>query len=273
MASRRRLATWAVGAARRINCRRAMLRAMLLVVVFPSYSTAAVLFDGQLATPPDSQGWSFITSPLSGALATEAPSVGWTTLDTRGRRSDSAGYLSYGHPDIGVLDRSLGFTLSIDLKLIDETHVSANRAGFSVLVVTNDLKAIELGFWQNQIWAQNDSPLFTHGESATFLTTSGFVHYDLTVAGSAYALKASGVPILTGSLRDYSAFGQPYSAPNLVFLGDNTSSASAAAQIARVELTNVPEPASWSLLALAIGISVPVSVRQRTFGVIPLQSD
>lgn len=256
MPSRWRPVNWTLYLGRRFNSGKIASVAVYVLVLIPSLSSAAVLFDGQLGTPPDSQGWNFITSPLSGALATESATVGWTTLDTRGRRTDSAGYPSFSHPGVGVLDRNSGFTLSIDLKLLAETHVSTNRAGFSVLIVTNDLKAIELGFWTNQIWAQTDSPLFTHGESAAFSTTSAFVRYDLKITGSTYTLNAAGSPILTGPLRDYSSFGFPYSVQNLVFFGDDTSSASAAIQIARVELNSVPEPGSCLLLGMAIGVVV-----------------
>ena len=248
---------------------RALLPVICLIILLPATSSAGFLFDGQLGTVPSSQGWLFITSPLTGALATQTASVGWTTLDTRGRRSDSAGYPSFGHPEIGVLDRTLGFTLSFDLKLIAESHTSVNRAGFSIIATADDLKAIEIGFWQNQVWAQNDSPLFTHGESATFNTTASFVEYDLHILGNAYELSANGNPILTGLLRDYSSFGFPYDIPNFVFMGDDTSSASAAVQIARVELITVPEVGSFSFLGTAIGICLLVGFCRRRTRAIP----
>ncbi|MBX9656325.1 hypothetical protein K2Y11_22125, partial [bacterium] len=204
------------------------LLAFCLMGVIPASSLGAVLFDGQLGTAPSAQGWFFITDPLSGALSTQTPFAGWTTLDTRGQRTESAGYPSFGHPGIGTLDRSLGFTLSFDIKLIAETHVSTNRAGFSIIAIANDLKGVEVSFWQNQIWVQNDSPLFTHGESVAFNTTTAFVDYDLSFLGNNYQIKANGNTILSGSLRDYSSFGFPYSVPNFVFMGDDTSAASAA---------------------------------------------
>ena len=37
----------------------------------------------------------------------------------------------------------------------------------------SDLKAVEFGFWSNQIFLQSDTPLFTHtAESANFNTTA-----------------------------------------------------------------------------------------------------
>lgn len=240
------------------------LLAFCLMGVVPASSPGAVLFDGQLGTAPSAQGWFFITDPLSGALSTQTAFAGWTTLDTRTQRTESAGYPSFGHPGIGTLDRSLGFTLSFDIKLIAETHVSTNRAGFSIIAIANDLKGVEVSFWQNQIWVQNDSPLFTHGESVAFNTTAAFVDYDLRFLGNSYQLKADGNTILSGSLRDYSSFGFPYSVPNFVFMGDDTSAASAAVQIARVELVKVPELGSTPLISVA-GIALTLIKYRRRF--------
>jgi hypothetical protein len=71
-----------------------------------------------------------------------------------------------------------------------------------------------------------------------------------------YVLRANGTTILTGPIRDYTAFaGFPdvYETPNFLFLGDDTSSASAVAGIRQVILVQPPSlrqisPAvvSWS---------------------------
>lgn len=242
-----------------------IILALCLLGISPLSASAAVLFDGQLGTAPSAQNWFFITDPLSGALSTQTAFSGWTTLDTRAQRTESAGYPSFGHPGVGTLDRSLGFTLSFDIKLIAETHVSTNRAGFSLIAIASDLKGVEVSFWQNQIWVQNDSPLFTHGESVAFNTTAGFVDYDLSFLGNSYLLKADGNTILSGSLRDYSSFGFPYSVPNFIFMGDDTSAASAAVQIGRVELVKVPELRSFSFLAMAGGIVLLKMLRRGSF--------
>lgn len=210
-----------------------------------------VLFDGSLATLPTAQGWLYLTDPFP-ASATQAAGGGLTTLDTTPVRADSAGYFSYIHPLVGTLDRFAGFSLSFDMRLLSESHVSTNRAGFSALVVTQDLKAIELGFWTNRVWAQKDSPLFTQGEGAALDTTAALVRYDLTILGANYSLAANGAPLLSGALRDYSSFGVPYSVPSYFFLGDDTSSASAKVQIARIELAAVPEASSLALATFAV---------------------
>ncbi len=185
-------------------------------------------------------------------------------------QAGSAGYSNYDtflpiplNTNFPVLDRTKGFTLSFDLKINSESHSSDDnsdgkddRAGFSVIVVTSDnSKAIELGFWGNRIWAQeggaNVQPvpntartLFTQAEGVDYNTQSALTRYDLKVKGNTYELFAAGgtTAILTGSLRDYTAFPatglpyDPYERTNFVFMGDNTTSAQADVNLGRVEL-------------------------------------
>jgi hypothetical protein len=66
--------------------------------------------------------------------------------------------------------------------------------------------------------------------------------------------------VLSGGLRNYSAFSgpiNPYILPNFVFLGDNTSSASATVELGPIvlqsDLLSVPEPGlSWIPVVLAV---------------------
>jgi len=65
------------------------------------------------------------------------------------------------------------------------------------------------------------------------------------------------IGLLNGPLRDYSAFSgpiDPYETPDFLFLGDDTTSAQAGVQIARVALpfAVVPEPGTLGLLAAAL---------------------
>lgn len=245
---------------------------------------AAVLYDPTLGGGSQTladQGWLFPSG--TGAAVTATPSG--TLLDTMANRSIQAGYSTHNpifktpvHPSAPVLDRSAGFVLSFDLALAVEDHDpnkddngdgKHDRAGFSVLVVTSDLRAIELGFFAsdfpnnpNGIWAQADAPLFTQAEGAdvTLAPVGTMVRYHLTILGNQYSLRAETTPgsTLTGSLRDYTAwpgipvppFGtfDPYDTANLIFFGDDTTSAGAVATIGRIEITPVPEPGSLALL-------------------------
>jgi PEP-CTERM motif len=150
-----------------------------------------------------------------------------------------------------VLNRTNGYSLNFELQVNAEAHQNNDRAGFSVILISQDLFGIELGFWTNEIWAQSGAA-FTHAEGAAFNTTAQLVPYELRVAGGNYALFASGSQILAGVLRDYSAFGSPYNLGSFVFLGDDTSSAGADVLVGTVSVSDVPEPATWALLGCAL---------------------
>ncbi|AFY32911.1 DUF4347 domain-containing protein [Calothrix sp. PCC 7507] len=242
------------------------------------------LYNGSLGGTPNTQGWLQFgaTPPVTIPFVGTVPVGGTQTnngVETKlvSTQLGGAGYSNYNgglpiplNPAFPVLDRNQGFTLSFDLKINTESHSSddngdgiQDRAGFSVIVVTSDnTKAIELGFWGDEIWAQNDGPntatgpsktLFTHSatERVSYDTKSALTRYDLKIQGDTYYLFAAGgtTPILTGSLRNYTAFDHtkagpggtslpydPYERTNFVFLGDNTTSAQADVNLQRVEL-------------------------------------
>ncbi|MBD2342645.1 choice-of-anchor Y domain-containing protein [Anabaena subtropica] len=234
-------------------------------------TTGVVLYDGSLAGLPTSQGWlkfgaSAAIPPAIGIGGTESAITGGTQLNSvtsaPNQLIGSSGYSNHNsytpvlyNQSFPVLDPVKGFTLSFDVKINSENNSDTNRAGFSVIVVTSDkTKAIELGFWTNEIWAQTASPLFTHSttERAFRNTTTAVTRYHLVVENNTYKLFApdSSTPILSGNLRDYTAFNHttgalspinslpfdPYETPNFIFFGDNTTSARASSDISRVEL-------------------------------------
>lgn len=243
----------------------ALALALLLCCLAPLVATAqqTILYDGAIGDgtqTPDQQGLAYLTIPIPPESATQQAANGITTLDTTGDRFDHAGY--FGLPDsMPTLDRTTGYTLSFTLRIIEETHADSDsnedskddRAGFSVILISDDLEGIELGFWKYEIWAQHDGmPLFTHNEGVTFPTTDT-VRYDLAVQEATYTLMADSTAILTGSLRNYSAFPgipgvppgvlNPYTTPNLLFLGDNTTAASARFALSWVAIA-IAEPRS-----------------------------
>ncbi len=124
--------------------------------------------------------------------------------------------------------------MQFTVQIRQEIHNNANRAGFSVILLAEDLQGIELAFWPDRIWAQADVPLFTHAEEVVYDTTNGLIVYDLTIVTDTYRLAANGTTVLTGPVRDYTAWEppiagapDPYETPNLIFLGDDTGSAAA----------------------------------------------
>jgi len=250
--------------------------ALALVLAAP-LANAAVLYNGALSGTPAVQGWNYIAddpTPLFDTVqATHGETGGVTTLNSTPDIQDRAGYFSeipvlgtFKHPLLGTLDRGgNGYTVRIRARVVEEDHSgSNNRAGLSVIVLSNDSVGLELAFWKDEIWAQDDTPsLFIHDEGVPFDTTSAIVTYDLSILGNAYQVFADGVPILSGALRNYSAHSNPvYSETNFIFIGDDTTSASAQAEITYVEVLEqalaVPEPCTLSLAIfglLAFGVS------------------
>lgn len=242
---------------------------LLLILAIPRLAPADVtLFDGTLGTNPNAQNWLYLTNPLFGASATQTASPTGTTLDSTFVQSEQAGYFAhlsnFSHPLLPTLDRTNGYSVSFDVGVLSESHASNDRAGFSVIVLSADLVGIELGFWADRIWAQSDSPLFTHAEEV-LTDTSALSRYTLSVVGSSYMLSRDGQSLLSGGLRNYSTFGTPYTTPNFLFLGDDTSSASAKVKLARVgvSVASVPEPGTWRLFACGIGSVVAMTRLRR----------
>jgi PEP-CTERM motif len=220
-----------------------------LVLLAARSSSATVLYDGTtIPGPPD---WIRLVPPF----ATDSLGPDGVTLDTTFANALQAGYARLDQ----TLDSEAGFRLSFSLSLLSESHGSGNRAGFSVIVLDSVGLGLELGFWGDEIWAQNVG--FTHAEGASW-ATSALTDYDLVFSGATYALLADGAPLLKGALRDYSAFGAPYNLSNFLFFGDDTSSARAKVTLASVSLTAVPEPATGALLLAAFGL-VTLDLRRR----------
>lgn len=222
----------------------------LIVLFVCTWGQGQTLYDGTAGTSPETQGWlSYYSLP---GLGIKTVAGGKTTYDSTASNSEQGGFSTHtilGTPVSGALpslSRASGFTVTLDLKLLSETHASNDRAGLSLIVLSSDLQGIELGFWGNEIWAQS-GPSFTHAEGSAYDPTAATTRYDLTIQGSTYALLGNGAPILSGSLRDYSGFGFPYTTPNWIFVGDDTGSARGAFELSRMAI--VPEPA---LLAPAI---------------------
>jgi hypothetical protein len=170
-----------------------------------------------------------------------------TVLDTTLQRSDYAGYFAklMGY---APLDRAVGYQVLFTVQVLTETHVSQDRAGYSALVMSKDLHGIELGVWVNEVWAQEGGSidLFTHAEGAIFTTTTNLVEYRLSVLGNRYTLAANGSTVLSGPLRDYTQAPppplpiNPYTTANLIFLGNNTSSAQARIALRYVAVIDAP---------------------------------
>lgn len=235
-----------------------------------SGARGVVLYDGSLGTAPDAQPW--LTYDGLGLGITHATAGSVTTLNTAALAGNYAGY-SNDYPTTVVknsafptLDPAAGFDLTFSVKIDGETHTSTDRAGFSVILLGSDHKGVELGFWTDEVFAQNTG--FTHGQTATLDTTTGH-SYDLHVGGGSFTLSADGTPLLADAVRDHSAFTppaglpNPYALPNYVFFGDDTTSGSATVEFSAAAVT-VPEPTC--LLGL---LAAPTLLRRRRSAELP----
>lgn len=235
-------------------CRRVFLT-LLAGLSFAFHQAPAVdilLYDAPAGQLPESQPWLFYAADTgSGGTVAKNLATAGTSLATN--NTARAGWSNmipilnvFKNSSFPSLNPGTGFALEWSMHILAESHASNDRAGTSVILLGSDLKGIELAFWSDQVWAQTASPLFTHGESATFDTSSATVGYRLEVQGSAYLLYANGSPILGGATRSYAAFGsEPYTLSNYFFIGDNTTLAGATTEFGSIRLiTPVPEPSS-----------------------------
>lgn len=250
----------------------------LLIGSASASALTTVLYDGSAGTTPDAQGWGR-PSPAG----SQSISGGGTFLDTTADFSIRDGYSRTNT----TLNRATGYNIRFDLQLLNESRNSSasnnigtdnidDRAGLSIIVLSSDTRGIELGFWTNRVWAQEDGAVkadpvtrsnpatsptgtrFSQAEGATFDTQSNLNQFDLTILGNSYVLYANGnysSPLLTGRLRDYSpefaAFGlagAPYVTPNLIFIGDNTTSAQGSFQLNQVAYSSTPIPFAFNPL-------------------------
>ncbi len=233
----------------------------ITTVMGSSAALAVTLYDGSLGTLPSAQGW---TPLVAGADAAQSVVGGSYRLDTTG-----AGVAIYGSGRISPvpLNTATGFDLSFTLRLESEAHTTANRAGYSVLFVgANATQSLELGFWANNVWAYDydagQSDRFVHGLDAAFDT--GVTHnYTLAVRNQQYTLSADGELLLSGVVHDYTPGGPPYTQPNFLYFGDDSSRAVSVSGLAGVSVTAVPEPAPAALLLSGLALLAWRSRRQR----------
>src|SRR5262245_14133805 len=153
----------------------------------PAAAATTTLYDGALGGTPNTQGaFLYLTHSASPPLAaSQSFANGATTLTTTLKISDQAGYFDFSLPQA---DRAAGFAVRFTAQVLEEDHSgSDDRAGFSVIVLDKDHQGIELGFWEDQVWAQS-GPQFTRAETTTLDTTTALIDYTLIVQGNNYTL-------------------------------------------------------------------------------------
>lgn len=212
---------------------------------------ATTLYDAASNVVPDSSPWNWTYASIpGGAVVTPPNGSGFVTLDTTASMGIHAGWLLQSPV---TLDRSVGYDATWNLKVVSESHNADNqRAGLSVIVLGNDDYGVELGFWNNKLFAYNAD--FTPGENFALDTTSSMHTYDLKVSGNSYALWVDGSNALDGALRNYSAAGLPYNVPNELWVGDDTTRGQSISEWQSFTVQPAPEPTT--LVAIAAGALV-----------------
>ena len=263
---------------------RLLLWFTLWLSVQSAFAAVTVLYDYTLGGAPTAQGW------LAGARigGSETVTPGGTVLDTRANNGFYAGYSNYDFgiqiapPDVfptsfknplfPVLDRAVGFTLTITAQLAglaNDGPNGLNRGGFNITLLGADREGIEIGFQPDRIFAQDGFP-FVAGEATTSAgqnpsaldipgLMAAMTTYELTIHGDHYTLASAGQSLLAGDVRDYtsaSGFGtSAYRTGSFLFLGDNTTSAGGQVLLRNVALaTPVPEPGTPLLCLLGIAL-------------------
>lgn len=228
---------------------------LLLAAALPA--SAISLYDPTLGSLPAGQGWSTLGN---GTPGTQALVGALLQVDTT---ADGVGAFGSGRSTPQPLDTLGGLRLQFGLQVLSEQHSSDNRAGFSLLLQGADqAQALELGFWQDQVWALAyqaggaDSG-FLRAETASIDTGSTLRQYTLTVQQGRYSLQADGIGLLSGVLRDYPVLGLstlPYGFGSYLFLGDNSSRGESVVRLGAVSLLPVPEPTTVALWAAGLGL-------------------
>lgn len=216
-------------------------------------AATTVLYDATLGSLPSAQGW---TSLSIGAAAVQTVAGGLYQLDTT---APAVGLFGNSLISPVALNTASGFELSFNFQLISEGHTSANRAGYSMVLIGADPShSLEVDFWTDHVWAQDydaaQPDRLVHGVDAAFDTTAAFNTYTLAVSANSFTLSTAGTPLLAGALRDYSAAGFVYGTPNVLFFGDNSTRGVANSKLAWVSLTPVPEPAPAALWGLGLAV-------------------
>ncbi|MDJ0650064.1 MAG: hypothetical protein QNJ60_15340 [Xenococcaceae cyanobacterium MO_188.B19] len=257
----------------------------------PVTALTKTLYDGSGIPEANSPQWltpGALTT--SGGLTVLDGTVvaGGVEIDSNGNSAGYSGYSNYSplipgfvNTSFPTLDQDNGYSIFFNVALdtvndFSDTN-SNDRAAFSITAIGKDNEGIEIGFDQNQIFAQNAN--FTQAESQSF-TTSNSTDYQLAISGNTYQLLAdtgSGFSnVISGSLRTYSfnpatsepSLGtfNPYEIPNFLFFGDNTNSAHGTFTLGEisVETVSVPFDVSPTLGLVLIGMGITAKKLYRT---------
>lgn len=230
------------------NKRRMRLRSLLAAAFAAQISAEPViLYDGDLRSLPEDQGWIYRLEPPIRNQSRQVLVEGAINLNTSRNLADRAGYFvrfpqMEPHPQAPeMLDHRQGYRIGFTLRLYSERRAAPNQAGFSLIVLSQDLLGIELGFGAGEVFAR--SAAFGRAEenrALPFRIDKQYADFALDMRESEYRLSVNEQEILAGSLRNYSDAGEPHTVPNLLFFGDNAESAGASVNLRRFWVDTEP---------------------------------
>lgn len=205
---------------------------------------------------------------VAGGIQVDSNGIG-----LNGKTAEYSGYSNYNpltgnfvNSNFPNLARNIGYSVFFKMALdtindFSDTN-NNNRAAFSITAISSDLQGIEIGFDQEQIFAQNSNFQQVAAETQSF-NTNIFTNYQLVISGNTYNLLANSgsgfASVINGSLRSYNfnpassnpplGLFNPYQISNFLFLGDNTGQAHATFTLGEtsVESASVPFPFSPTL--------------------------
>lgn len=219
---------------------------------------AITLYDAALAALPNAQGWlAYGSSLLANPNPNPSSSSAGTLLSSLPSLAGLAGFSNVAalvptlvNPGFPSLDPDRGFVLNFRLNLLEELHQVSNRAGFSAILLGQGARplGIELGFQRDAIFSLlgGATPLQTLGQQVRGLDLNRPTDFSLRILDQSYYLLADNRLLLSGALQDYSAASvspllpfNPYTLPNFLFLGDNTTSAGSRVELGSASLHQV----------------------------------
>src|SRR5277367_172646 len=148
------------------------LIAALVTLGVSSAGFGAVLYDGSLGTTMAAQG--YLAYPPVGTPFTQ--NTNSVELNTTSNESIHFGFWNYSqllgglqNSNFPTLDHNAGYTIDLSMQTVSETHDATNdRAGFSLIAISSDEMGIEIGFWDDEVFAQSST--FSPSQTATYNT-------------------------------------------------------------------------------------------------------
>ena len=223
------------------------LRSLLAAVAVQVSAEPVILYDGDLRSLPEDQGWIYRLEPPVRNQSRQVRVDGAFNLNTGRNLADRAGYFirlpqMETHPQASeILDRQRGYRIGFTLRILSERRAVPSQAGFSLIALSDDLLGIDLGFGAGEIFARTyELERAEENRALPFRIDTQYADFEMDIRENEYRLSANGEEILAGSLQNYSDVGEPYTVPNLLFFGDNAESAGASVNLRRFWVDTEP---------------------------------